>query len=109
MANFDTMKVPRALICCIRSKRRMSVCGDRRELDRAGIVDDDVDAAEFLAVFVERGLHRRLVAHVDGERQRPAAGLRDLGGGGVNRAFKLGMRLDGLGGDGDVGAVRARP
>ncbi len=83
----------------------MSVCGDRRELDGAGIVHDDVDAAEMRRGLIECCLHRRLLAHVDGERQRIAAGLFDLGCGGVNGAFQLGMRLDRLGGDGDIGAV----
>ena len=57
------------------------------------------------AVCVERGFHRRLVAHVDRERQRLAAGFFDLRRGGVDGAFELGMRLDRLGGDGDIGAV----
>ena len=83
----------------------MSVCCDRRELDGAGIVDHDIDAAEIARGRVDRGFHRGLVAHVDGERQRLAAGLFDRGGGGVDGAFELGMRLDGLGGDGDIGAV----
>ena len=46
-----------------------------------------------------------LVADVDGERQRLAAGRLDLLGGGVDRAFELRMRLGRLRGDGDVGAV----
>ncbi len=83
----------------------MSVCGHRRELDRAGVVDDDVDAAEMRRGLVERRLHRRFLAHVDRERQCLAAGLLDLGRGGVDGAFELGMRVDGLGGDRDIGAV----
>ena len=55
--------------------------------------------------LVERVFHRRFVAHIDGERQRLAAGLFDLCGGGVDGAFELGMRIDGLGGDRDIGAV----
>ena len=78
---------------------------DRRELDGAGIVDHDIDAAEMRRGLVERGLHRRFLAHVDLQRQRAAAGLFDLGGGGVDGAFELGMRLDGLGGNRDIGAV----
>ncbi len=57
------------------------------------------------AVCVERGFHRRLVAHVDRERQRAAAFLGDQRGGGVDGAFELGMRIDCLGGNGDIGAV----
>ena len=57
------------------------------------------------AVCIDRGLHRGLLAHVHGKRQRVPAGLFDRGGGGVDGAFELGMRLHGLGGDGDIGAV----
>ena len=78
---------------------------NRRELDGAGIVDHDVDAAEARRGLVERGLHRGFLAHVDLQSQRPPAGFLDLGGGGVDGAFELGMRLNCLGGDGDIGAV----
>ena len=79
--------------------------GDRRARHGAGVVDHDVDAAEFLRGLVDAVLHRVLVAHVDDEGQGAAAGLLDLLGRGVDRAFELGMRRLGLGGDGDVGAV----
>ena len=79
--------------------------GDRRELNGAGIVDHDVDAAEARGRLLDRRLHRRFLAHVDGERQGVPAGLFDLGGGGVDGAFELGMRVHRLGGDGDIGAV----
>ena len=59
----------------------------------------------FSAVLSMRVLHRVLVAHIDHQGQGLAAGLLDLFGGGVDRAFELGMRRLGLGGDGDVGAV----
>ena len=83
--------------------------GDRRARDGAGVVDHDVEAAERRDRLLDGGLDRVLVAHIDDERQRPAAGLLDLLGGGVDRAFELGMRRLGLGGDGDVGAVARRP
>ena len=75
------------------------------ELDGAGVVDHDVEAAEMRHGLIEGRLHCGFLAHVDGERERVAAGLFDLGRGGVDGAFELGMRLDGLGGNGDIGAV----
>ena len=57
------------------------------------------------AVARDRLLHRRLVADVDGERQRLAAGLLDRFGRGEDRAFELRMRLGRLRGDRDIGAV----
>ena len=55
--------------------------------------------------LIERGFHRGFLANVDLKRQRLAAGFFDRGGGGVDGAFQLGVRIDGLGGDGDIGAV----
>ena len=46
-----------------------------------------------------------LVADVAGQRQRLAAGLLDLLGGGEDRAGQPRIGLHGLGRDGDVGAV----
>ena len=78
---------------------------DRRERDGAGIVDHDVEAAEMRGGLIERGLDGGLVAHVDHEGERLAAGFFDFAGRGVDGAFQLGVRLDRLGGDGDIGAV----
>ena len=50
-------------------------------------------------------LTMHLVAHVDHQRQRLAAGALDLLGGGVDGARQLRVRFGGLGGDRDVGAV----
>ena len=50
----------------------------RREADGAGVVDDDVDAAEGLDRPLDGLLDDLLVAHVDDERQRLAAGLFDF-------------------------------
>jgi hypothetical protein len=74
-------------------------------LDRARIVDDDIERAERRRRLVERLFHRAFVADIDGERQGAAAGLFDLFGGGEDRAFKLGVRFDRFRGDGDIGAV----
>ena len=83
----------------------MSVASVGRQRNGGGVVDADVDAAEGLGRLGDGGLHLLLVADVADQRQRAAAGLLDLGGGGVDRAFELGIGLGGLGGDGDVGAV----
>ena len=58
-------------------------------------------ATVFSTAVVDVGL----VAHVDDQRQRLAAGVLDLLGGGVDGAGQVLVRLGGLGGDGDVGAV----
>ncbi len=61
--------------------RRHSVLG---ELDRAarmgdaGIVDEDGDGAERGFRRIERAPHRSAIEHVGFDRQRPAAGRRDL-------------------------------
>ena len=73
--------------------------------DRAGIVDHDIDAAELKRRLIQRTAHRRLVAHIDDERQRLPASLLDLGGGGEDRAGKFWMGLGRLRGNGDVRAV----
>ena len=57
------------------------------------------------AVWSSACLTVLLLAHVDHQRQRLAARLLDLLGGGVDRAGQLGVRRVGLGGDRDVGAV----
>ena len=89
MAYFDTMKVPRVLILMHQVEAAHVGVGDRRALDRAGIVDHDIDAAEGRDRLLDRGLHLRLVAHVDHQRQGLAAGLGDLLGGGEDRARQL--------------------
>ena len=81
---------------------------ERRERDRAGVVDADVEAAERLDRLGHRRLHLILEADVAGDRQRAPARLFDLGGSRVDRPFELRMRLGGLGGDRDIGAVARR-
>jgi hypothetical protein len=80
-----------------------------RERDGAGIVDADIEAAEGLHRLLDRRLHLLLEADIAGDGQRLAAGRFDLLGGGEDGAFELGMRLGGLGGDGNVGAVARGP
>ena len=105
MAYFETMKVPRVLIWCIRSKRRMSVSATGVRAIALALLTTMSRPPKVATVCVDRGLHLRLVAHVDRERQRLAAGPGDLLGGGEDGARQLRVRLVGLGGDRDVGAV----
>ena len=79
------------------------------ELDGAGIVDADVDAAEGLDGSCDGVGDLRLLADVADDRQRLAAGLLDLLGRRVDRARQLRMRLGGLGRDRHIGAVARRP
>ena len=97
--------MPRTLTWCIRSKRFIGVVERAGQRDRRGVVDQDVDAAERVDRLRHRGLDLRLVAHVHRDRQRLAARALDLLGRRVDRPRQLRMRLDGLGGDDDVGAV----
>jgi hypothetical protein len=73
--------------------------------DRARIVDQDVDAAEFVRRLADGIGHPLLVPDVDHQRKRPAAGLVDLLGCRIDRALKLRMRLRRLCGDGDIRAT----
>ena len=79
------------------------------EEDRAGVVDQDVDAAELGDGRRHRRLDLRLVAQVGGEGQGAAAVGFDLGGGGVDRAGQPGMGFGRLGEDRHVRAVARRP
>ena len=76
-----------------------------RQRNRAGVVDYDIDAAERRESFIERGADLCFVPNVDGQRQRLAASLLDLVGGGEDRAGKFWMGLNRLRGNGDVRAV----
>ena len=79
------------------------------QLDRAGIVHDDIDAPEGLGGLGDRLDDALLVADIDHQGQALAAGRLDLGGGGVDRAGELGVRLGRLGRDGDIGTVPRCP
>ena len=52
--------------------------GDRAQVDRRGVVDDDVDAAPVLGGGRDERVDLRLVAHVADDRQRLAACRLDL-------------------------------
>ena len=56
----------------------------------------------------DRGLHLRLVAHVERHRQRTSACALDFFRCAVDRSRQLGMRFDGLAGDDDVGCHHQR-
>ncbi len=84
-------------------------CCRAAEADRAGVVDDNVDAAELPYSALDRARHLTLIANVRCQRQRPAAGGFDLGSGGEDRSGQFRVRLGGLRRDGDVGAVSGRP
>ena len=71
----------------------------------AGVIDDNIDAAECFGCRRQGLGHLRLVAHVHGQGQGLAAGRLDLLRSGEDRARQFGMRLGGLGGYGDIGAV----
>src|SRR5947208_16319144 len=77
---------------------------DRRALNGASIIDDDVEAAERCRGFLDRAFHLRLVARIDDERQRVSAGSGALYGGGEDSARKPELRLGGLGRIYEVGA-----
>src|SRR5258708_39624811 len=81
----------------------------RREIDRRGVVDADVDAAELLRALAYRRSDARLVTHVHRQRQRLAAGTLDVLGGAVDGASELRMRRGGLGGDRDIRSLPRRP
>ena len=78
-----------------------------RELNRGGVVDDDVDAAEPAAVFSIASLTEASsrTLHTSASALPPAFSI-SLGGG-VDRARELRMRRIGLRRDRDVGAVLA--
>ena len=78
------------------------------QADGAGVVDADIDAAEFADGFIDRRDHLSFVADVAENRQRLAAGGADLVGGGVDGALEFRVRLCGLRCDRDIGAVACR-
>jgi hypothetical protein len=105
MQYFDTMKVPRVLMP--HHQIEPLHVGPLRvgQADGAGIVDADVDAAEFGDRLVDRRHYLGLFADVAQDRQRLAAGAADFVGGGVDSALEFRVRLGGLGGNRDIGAV----
>ena len=83
-------------------ERRMRRVG---HADGARVVDQDVDTTEPGHGLLHRLLNLIFVAHVHGDRQRPAAQRLDLGGGVVDGPRQPGIGLAGLGGNNDVRAV----
>ena len=79
--------------------------GRAREADGAGVVDQDVNAAEVLGRAGHGGLHGVFVADVDLQGQGAAARSFDLGRRGVDGAGQAWVGRRGFGGDDDVGAV----
>ena len=78
------------------------------QADGAGVVDANIDAAEFGDGLVDGGDHLGLFADIAKDRQGLAASGADLFGSGVDGALEFRMRLRGLCGDRDVGAVPRR-
>ncbi len=78
------------------------------QADRAGVVDQDVDAAEARDALGDRGSNHCLVANVARHRQRVAAGGLDRSGRGMDRSGQARIRFSRLGGDDHVGAVARR-
>jgi len=66
---------------------------DRCALNGARVVDHDIEPAEGRDGLLDRVFHLRLVAHIDHQGQRVAAGFGDLVGGGEYGARQLGCGL----------------
>ena len=62
------------------------------QADRAGVVDQHINAAEVRGRLLDRSLQWPLVAHIQLDRQAPAPGLLHLGRDTVYGAGQLGMR-----------------
>ena len=75
------------------------------QVDGAGIVDQDVDAAKMADGFVNRRLHLGFVADVAGDSQSLAAGGDEIGRGTMDGAGQFRVFRLGLGGNHDVGPV----
>ncbi len=69
------------------------------------VIDADIDATEFGDALINSCDHLGLIANIADDWQRLAAGRAHLVGGGKDGALQLRMRLRGLRGDRDIGAV----
>src|SRR6266478_6002733 len=76
--------------------------------NRAGIVDQDINAAKSLDCFGHSRVDLIFKANVHRAGERLAAAFFHLSRGRVNRAFQLGMRLDRFRGNDNVGAIARR-
>jgi hypothetical protein len=72
--------------------------GQRLPVQRARVVDQEVDAPHLVERRLHAGLDLRVVAHVDADGERAAPELLDLGRRVVDRAGQARVRLLGLGG-----------
>ena len=73
--------------------------------DCAGIVHQNINAAEHAHRFVHRGGNRGFVTHIQLQRQRFAAGGVHFGRHAMYRAGQRRMRLGGLRGDDNIRAI----
>ena len=105
IACFDTIKVAARIDLMHQVEAAHVGGGDLGEADGARIVDQHVQTAEGRDGARDGVLHRGLVAHVEHERKRAAAGALDLFRGAVHGSGQLRVRRVGLGRDGDIGAV----
>ena len=88
-ASFEVMKVPRALIWCMRSKRFISVACELVSEMALALLTTMSRPPKGLGRLLESGAHLGLVADVDGQGQRLSAGLLDLLRRGIDRAGQL--------------------
>ena len=75
------------------------------QIDRAGIVDQHIDATEMLCRLLHRSLQRQLVAHIQLNRQCPSARLLHFRSDAVYRAGQFGMRFRRLASDHHLRAI----
>ncbi len=78
------------------------------EIDRAGVVDENVDAAECFNGFCDCGGDLLIEANIAMNRQTLAARLLDLRSGSMDRSGKLGVFGFAFRRDSDIGAVAGR-
>jgi hypothetical protein len=79
-----------------------------QQRDRAGVVDNDIDAAECCSTLLHGCCNRVVFTNVADDWQSLAACCLDLLGRRVNRSGQLWMRLVSLRRDDDIGAVCGR-
>ena len=82
---------------------------DRRQRNRAGIVDANIDAAEAFDGLRHGAFDVIFVANIAAQREGHSTGRFDFLRGRMDRAFEFGIGVNRLGGDRDIGAVARRP
>ena len=98
-------KVPRTLTPNMRSKRRTGVSSVPVSEIALALLTSTSMPPKASTALLHRGRDGVVVAHVELQRQRAAAGGFHLRGDAVDGSGELRMRLDGLAGHHDVGAV----